>query len=145
MMHVYFCLKGCALDVLVSKRHYRGIIQICRNYCLTLWCSFHVPLPSHQAVSPQFLMNVEVKTSHSTVEMNMRGNGWPHTFSPWAMIMILVTSTEADYSTVASMLENIARVESVDVNVIGKFHQPLDKKVLRYCIKCYLYNLCKFY
>ena len=75
----------------------------------------------------------------------MRINSGLLTFSPWAMILTLVSSTKAEYSTVASMLENIARVGSVDVNVIGKFHQPLDKKVLCYCIKCYLYNVCKFY
>ena len=72
---------------------------------------------------------MKVKTSYSIVEMLMRGNSWPHKFSQWAITMTLVTSTRAEYSTVASLVENIARVGGVDVNVFGKFHQPSDNKV----------------
>ena len=59
----------------------------------------------------------------------MRGHDWPHKIISLAIFMTTVISAEADYSTVASMLDNIARAGSTDVNFIAKFHQQLQHQV----------------
>ena len=58
-----------------------------------------------------------------------------HSFLPltfWAICIALAT-TRADFSNVAPMLKDIAKVEDVDINMIGKFHRPSEKRVLLTC------------
>ena len=56
-----------------------------------------------------------------------------HHLSPCWAIYITLATTRADFSNVAPMLKDIAKVEDVDINVIGKFHRPSEKRVLLTC------------
>ena len=49
----------------------------------------------------------------------------------WALWLLFVTTTKgADISNVVLLLRNIAMVEDIDINMIGKFHQPPGKTVI---------------
>ena len=41
----------------------------------------------------------------------------------------VISSQRADYSNVALFLRNIAKVEDIDINMIGKFQQGVAKEV----------------
>ena len=48
-----------------------------------------------------------------------------------ALFLLFMTSIQgADLSNVALLLRNIATLEDKDINMIGKFQQPLEKTVI---------------
>ena len=49
----------------------------------------------------------------------------------WSLCFLFVTSTQgADISNVVLLLRNIAMVEDIDINMIGKFHHSPGKTVI---------------